>query len=85
MEKETSDRMRGVPELKKIYSEELADVLLSFPYVRIQTLTEKGIARRQAASKYLHLLASYGMLTALPSAKEKLFVNRPLTDFLKSE
>jgi Fic family protein len=85
MEKETSDRLRGVPELKKIYSEELADVLLSFPYVRIQTLTEKGIARRQAASKYLHMLASYGMLTALPSAKEKLFVNRPLMDFLKSE
>jgi Fic family protein len=85
MEEETIVRMHEVQELKKIYSRELVDVIFSLPYVRIQNLIDKGIVQRQAASKYLNILARHGILKEMPSAKEKLFVNTRLLDLLKSE
>ena len=52
------------------------------PYCRIGNLVEKGIAQRQAASRYLHDLAGLGVLRAMPLGKEKLFVHPRLLQLL---
>ena len=43
---------------------------------------EKGIAQRQAASRYLHDLADLGVLRAMPFGKEKLFIHPRLLQLL---
>ena len=52
------------------------------PYCRIGNLVEKGIAQRQAASRYLHDLADLGVLRAMPFGKEKLFIHPRLLQLL---
>jgi Fic family protein len=64
--------------LPKIYSRELVDVIFEQPYCRIGNLVEKGIAQRQAASRYLHDLATLGVLREMPLGKEKLFIHPKL-------
>ena len=68
--------------LPKIYTRELVDVIFEQPYCRIGNLVEKGIAQRQAASRYLHDLADLGVLRAMPFGKEKLFVHPRLLQLL---
>jgi Fic family protein len=55
--------------LPKIYTRELVDVIFEQPYCRIGNLVDKGIAQRQAASRYLHDLAALGVLRKCRSAK----------------
>lgn len=69
----------------KIYSRELVDVVFEQPYCRIANLVERGIAQRQAASRYLHALAELGVLTPTEVGKEKLFVHPGLLRLLGSE
>ena len=68
--------------LPKIYTRELLDVIFEQPYCRIGNLVDKGIARRQAASRYLHDLAGLGVLREMPVGKEKLFVHPKLLELL---
>ncbi len=68
--------------LPKIYTRELVDVIFEQPYCRIANLVEKGIAQRQAASRYLHDLADLGVLRAMPFGKEKLFIHPRLLQLL---
>jgi len=64
--------------LPKIYSRELVDVIFEQPYCRISDLVNKGVAKRQAASRYLKELADKGILREMTMGKEKLFIHPKL-------
>ena len=68
--------------LPKIYTRELVDVIFEQPYCRIGNLVEKGIAQRQAASRYLHDLVDLGVLRKMAFGKEKLFIHPRLLELL---
>jgi len=76
----TADHVRV--RLPRIYSRELVDEIFEQPYCRISNLVEKGIAQRQAASRYLHDLADLGVLREMPFGKEKLFIHPKLMQLL---
>ncbi len=61
------------------------DVICEQPYCRIGNLVDKGIARRQAASRYLLDLADLGVLRAMPFGKEKLFIHPMLMQLLSRD
>ena len=69
----------------KIYSAELLDVLFSQPYCRIQDLVDAGVAKRQAASTYLHSLIELGILEEEKVGREKLFVHKNFLALLLNE
>lgn len=71
--------------LPKIYTRELVDVIFEQPYCRIGNLVDKGIAQRQAASRYLHDLAALGVLREMPFGKEKLFIHPKLMQLLSRD
>lgn len=52
--------------LPNIYSRERVDVIFEQPYCRIANLVDKGIAQRQASSRYIKNLldAVVGLVTA---------------------
>lgn len=66
----------------KIYSHELIDLIFDLPYCRIQNVVDKGIAGRQAASRYLKQLAEIGVLAEHPIGREKLFIHPKLVHLL---
>ncbi|MFM8516972.1 MAG: protein adenylyltransferase Fic [Nevskiaceae bacterium] len=71
--------------LPKLYSRELIDVIFEQPYCRIGNLVDRGIAKRQAASRYLHSLVDLGILEGKPVGKEKLFVHPRLLKLLSDD
>ncbi|MBK0032600.1 Fic family protein [Erwinia sp. S43] len=71
--------------LPKVYTRELVDVIFEQPYCRIGNLVDKGIAQRQAASRYLHDLADLGVLHEMPLGKEKLFIHPRLMQLLNRD
>jgi DNA-binding IclR family transcriptional regulator len=68
--------------LPKIYSRELVDVIFEQPYCRISDLVHKGVAKRQAASRYLKELVELGVLVEQAVGKEKLFIHPKLMKIL---
>ena len=80
---ETAARVRTAR--PKIYSRELVDILFEQPYCRISNIVDKGIAQRQAASRYLSDLAGLGVLQAVSAGREKLFINSRLLDLLQAD
>jgi Fic family protein len=71
--------------LPKIYSRELVDVIFEQPYCRISDLVTKGVAKRQAASRYLKELAEIGVLQEVAVGKEKLFIHPKLMQLLSRD
>jgi len=71
--------------LPKIYSRDLMDVIFAQPYCRIAFLERAGIAKREAASKYLKALARVGVLREERSGREKLFIHPKLMALLTRE
>jgi Fic family protein len=71
--------------LPKIYSRELVDAIFEQPYCRISNLVDKGVAQRQAASRYLQDLVSIGVLRDVKVGKEKLFIHPRLMQLLASD
>lgn len=71
--------------LPKIYSRELIDAIFEQPYCRIANLVDKGVAQRQAASRYLQDLVSIGVLREAKVGKEKLFIHPRLLQLLASD
>lgn len=71
--------------LPKIYSRELVDAIFEQPYCRIANLVDKGVAQRQAASRYLQDLVSIGVLREAKVGKEKLFIHPRLLQLLASD
>ena len=76
----TADHVRR--RLPKIYSHELVETLFEQPYCRIGNLVSKGIARRQAASRYLQNLVEAGVLREQAAGREKLFIHPKLMQLL---
>lgn len=68
--------------LKSSYSRELADLLFSYPYIKIKVLEINGIAKRQTASVYLQKLAKAGLLTPMKIGKETYYINHALMRIL---
>jgi Fic family protein len=79
----TTEHLRA--RLPKIYTRELVDVIFEQPYCRIGNLVDKGIAQRQAASRYLHELTALGVLREMPFGKEKLFIHPKLMGLLSGD
>lgn len=79
----TTEHVRA--RLPKIYTSELVDVIFEQPYCRIGNLVDKGIAQRQAASRYLHDLTDLGVLREMPFGKEKLFIHPKLMQLLSRD
>lgn len=71
--------------LPKIYTRELVDVIFEQPYCRIGNLVDKGIAQRQAASRYLHDMVGLGVLREMRLGKEKLFIHPKLMQLLSRD
>ena len=71
--------------LPRICTCELVDVIFEQPYCRIGNLVDKGIAQRQAASRYLHDLAALGVLREMPVGKERLFIHPKLMQLLSRD
>ena len=59
---------------------ELVDLMFSYPYLKIRTLEDAGVAKRQTASNYLHTLAGAGLLQTRKEGKEVYFINQKLLD-----
>lgn len=66
----------------KIYSRELVDLIFDLPYCRIQNVVDKGLAGRQAASRYLKQLVEIGVLREVAAGREKLFIHPKLLQLL---
>jgi len=64
------------------YAAQIAGLLHTYPYTKIQTLTERGIAKRETASKYLSKLVDAGILTDVKQGRDRYFVNYRLIDIL---
>jgi len=71
--------------LPKIYSRELVELLFVQPYCRIANLVEAGVAKRQAASKYLKLLTEIKVLEEKKFGREKIFVHPKLMEVLTTD
>lgn len=71
--------------LPKIYSREFVDVIFEQPYCRIADIVEKGVAKRQAASRYLKELVEIGVLREMAVGKEKLFLHPKLILLLSQD
>ena len=69
----------------KIYSHELVDLIFELPYCRIQNVTDKGIAGRQAASRYLKQMTAIGVLKEVTLGREKLFIHPKLMQLLTKD
>ena len=69
----------------KVYTYELASLIFELPYCRIQNITERKIAGRQAASRYLKSLVDIGVLEEIPVGREKLFIHPKLMKLLSDE
>lgn len=67
------------------YSRELIEVIFAQPYTRIAHLTERGIAQRVSASRYLKQLVDIGVLAEEKRGTHKLFINRKYMDLLGSD
>jgi Fic family protein len=93
----TTDKIKSIRELMehtaefvqgrlpKMYSWELVEVLFKQPYCRINNLVDAGIAKRQTASVYLKQLCDIGVLNALKSGRETLFVHPKYIELLSGE
>jgi len=78
---ETQQEVRE--KLPKIYSKDLVEVLFKLPYCRISFLEEAGIAKREAASKYLKKLAEIGLLQSVKAGREHYYVNARMVEWLR--
>ena len=67
---------------QKLPAHDLLDLIFSFPYIKIKTLIEKGIAQRQSSSGYLQTLEKMGILRSFKFGKEIYYVNYELMNIL---
>ncbi len=77
---ETVERCRE--EIPSVYSKELIEAIFYHPYCKIQFLVEAGIAKRQAASKYLQELERIGVLVSEQRGRTVIYKNPELLKIL---
>ena len=68
----------------RVYSKELVELIFTQPYVRIQTVIDAGIAKRDAASDYLRELERIGVLQSEKRGREVLYRHPALLEVLKA-
>jgi Fic family protein len=66
----------------RVYSKELIEVLFQQPYTKGRFLVNAGIAKRQAAAKYLKECERVGILRVYKMGKENLYLNTRLYQLL---
>jgi Fic family protein len=59
----------------RVYSKELIELLFEQPYCKVKFLVDRGIAKRQTASDYLHELEAAGIVKSKQAGRENLFLN----------
>jgi Fic family protein len=80
---QTLEEMKGISQKMPVH--EMVDVMFSFPYLRIKTLEEKGIVRRQTAALYLQELVDRGILRTEKQGRDTYYVNHRLMTLLEEE
>ena len=65
-----------------IYSKELVELLFEQPYCKISFLIDRGIAKKQTASKYLRRLCELGYLDLIKKGRENYYINIKLWNIL---
>jgi Fic family protein len=65
----------------KLPAAELADLVISLPYVKVGTLEARGFGSRPTVTKYLKVLAN-GVLRRQPEGRDVYYINQPLVDLL---
>lgn len=68
----------------RVYSKELVELIFTQPYVRIQTVIDAGIAKRDAASEYLRELERIGVLQSEKRGRDVLYRHPALLEVLKA-
>jgi Fic family protein len=66
----------------RVYSKELIELIFTQPYVRIQTVIDAGLAKRDAASEYLRELEKIGVLQREKRGREVLYRHPALLEAL---
>lgn len=81
---EAMDRAKEVVSEKapKIYSKDLIEVIFSHPYTKISALEEAGIAKREAASRYLKVLEELAILKSEKAGRDMYYINTDLVQIL---
>ena len=67
----------------KTYRKELVELLFEQPYSKIEFVVDKLKVERKAASRYLKILESIGVLSSEKIGREKLYLNKELIEILK--
>jgi Fic family protein len=80
LKEENLKLIRGISQ--KLPAYELNELIFSFPYVKIKTLIEKDIAKRQTASTYLQQLEDKNILHSFKYGRDLYYVNHRLMDIL---
>lgn len=68
----------------KIYSKDLIEVIFQNPYCKIRSLEEAEVAKRDAASNYLHVLEELKVLKSIKYGREVYYVNEKLIKILST-
>ena len=69
----------------EIYSKELVELLFEQPYCKIAFLVERGICKKQTASRYLSKLCDAGILHLMKRGRENYYINISLWGILTRE
>ena len=69
----------------EIYSKELVELLFEQPYCKIAFLVERGICKKQTASRYLSKLCDAGILHLMKRGRENYYINISLCGILTRE
>lgn len=85
LKEETWQKLKGEDMSQKLPAYELNELIFSFPYVKIKTLIEKKIAKRQTASVYLLQLTEKKILKAIKVGREVYYINHRLMTLLSSK
>jgi len=67
---------------RRVYSKELMELIFTQPYVRIQSVIDAGLAKRDTASNYLRELEQIGVLQAEKRGREVLYRHAALLEVL---
>jgi Fic family protein len=68
----------------RVYSKDLIELIFTQPYVRIQSVIDAGLAKRDAASDYLRQLERIGVLQSEKRGREVLYRHPALLEVLSA-
>lgn len=54
---------------------DLVDLIFRYPYIKVRNLEEAGLAKRQTAARYLQSMERLGILYAVKSGRENIYIN----------